>query len=555
MNKHSIKKLIVVGLDGATFAVLDPYMGKGDMPNLRKMCTAGVHGELRSTIPPVTGPSWASFMTGKNPGKHGVFDFVRSAENDIRRYPVNYKHIRSKTIWDMVGESGKKVGVINMPLTYPPPSINGFVITGLLTPPDVKKISYPEDLITQINEQVGPYTLDVWWQDYGESGAERFLNDLLRCTEERIRTIEYLMKNQEWDLFVPVFIGADRIQHFLWKYIHPEDTDDLTEREIYMTSQIKRYYRIVDLYIGRILAQWGEDSNILVISDHGFGPLRKKMYVNWWLHEMGYLSLKHSKRHVHLLLRNGIVKLKNIVRRFDRYNIRGRILPSIRRRGPSGAYKFLNVIDWSETKAYSVSNTEQGIYLNLRGREPGGIVSQGAEYESTRDKIIGDLKLLRDLDTREPLVTHIYKREEVYQGPYLRDAPDIIFFLKGGEYLADVRLKAQLFEDANWTTGWGTHRMEGIMVGYGPDIKERVNVKGAQMIDMAPTILRLLDIPIPRDMDGKVLEDIIDNDFLQSHEEIYSDGEGAVVDTEADHVLSEEDTAEMERCLRGLGYL
>lgn len=552
MGGNTVRKQIVIGLDGATFDVLDRYMDGGDMPNLKKMCSGGARGELRSSIPPVTGPSWVSFLTGKNPGKHGIFDFVRAGKGEIKRHPVNFRHIRSKTVLALANEAGKKVGIVNMPLTYPPPEIDGFVITGLLTPGDVDNVCHPAGLMNEVKEKTGPYVMDIFWQFYGED-AERFLDDMLKCTEQRIKAFEYLMKEKEWDLFIGVFIGSDRIQHYLWKYIHPENPSSLTEKEKVLVSKIRAYYRMVDGFMGSVMEEYG-DSNVIMVSDHGFGPLIKKIYVNQWLKEKGFLSMSEGKRKLHLLARGGILKLKKVLRKLDKYRLRDKLLPFARRGGRIVAYDFLQVIDWEKTQAYSASNTEQGIYLNLKGREPGGIIEPGEHYEKMRGELIEALKGLRDPGTGEAVITHIYKKEELYTGPYLEDSPDIIFFAKGGAYLADVQLKGHVFEDANWVTGWGTHRMEGIFIGAGPDIKPGTALNGSEIIDLAPTMLRLMGIPIPKDMDGKVL-DILDERFKASHGVAYSDESGAVVDGGADAILSEDDENEVAKKLKGLGYL
>jgi len=555
MKKKINEKVIVIGLDGATFDALDPYMKRGELPNLQKMCAEGVRGDLRSSIPPVTGPSWVSFMTGKNPGKHGIYDFVKAGKNEVGRHPVNYKHIRSATILKLVNDAGMKVGMVNMPLTYPPPEVDGFVITGLLTPGNATNISYPEGLFEEVKNKIGGYTMDVWWQYYGERGVEKFLDEIIECTEQRCRAFEYLMENKQWDLFISVFIGSDRIQHYLWKYIHPVDPDSLTTREKGFVKKIKEYYQMVDAFMGKVMERYGDVANILMVSDHGFGPREKKVYVNQWLHQQGYLELNQSKQLSHMAFRQSVLKVKRYLRRIDKHNLRKRILPSRGKGGRIHAYDFLQVINWSKTKAYSASNTEQGFYVNLKGREPDGVISPGQEYEEFRDDLIAALKKMRDPATGEAVVTHTYKKEELYSGPYLDDAPDIIFFLKGGAYLADVQLKGHVFEKASYASGWGTHRMEGILLGYGKDLKKKGAVEGAHIMDIAPTILRLLGVPVPRGMDGQALDGIIKGRFLRSHKAAFSDDEGVVIDSGADSFLSEEDEEEVAKRLKGLGYL
>jgi len=555
MKKSATRKQIIIGLDGATFDVLDPYMKRGELPNLQRMCEEGIRSELTSSIPPVTGPSWVSFMTGKNPGKHGIYDFVKAGKLEVGRHPVNYKHIRSSTILKLVNDAGLKVGMVNMPLTYPPPEVDGFVITGLLTPGNATTISYPASLFDEVKENIGGYTMDVWWQYYGERGVDKFLDEIIECTKLRFKAFDYLLDNKKWELFIAVLIGSDRIQHYLWKFIHPEDPASLTERERGFVAKIKEYYQMVDAFMGSVIERYEGEANIFMVSDHGFGPLEKKVYVNQWLHEQGYLELNQGKQLSHMAFRQSVLKAKRYLRRIDKHNLRKHFRLSKGKGGRVHAYDFLQVINWPETKAYSASNTEQGFYINLKGREPDGVVNPGKEYEEFRDELIAGLKKMRDPDTGEAVVTHTYKKEDLYNGPYLDDAPDVIFFLKGGAYLADVQLKGHVFEEASYASGWGTHRMEGIFLGYGKDIKKGGDTGGAHIMDITPTILRLFGIAVPKGMDGRVLKGIINDRFLNSHKALFSDDEGVVIDAGADSILTEEDEEEVAKRLKGLGYL
>jgi len=552
------RKLVVIGLDGGSFSVIDPLIQEGELPNIARLLKGGVRGELISTIPPVTGPAWASFMTGKSPGAHGLFDFVKPSPNDFRRQIVNYQHIKSKTLWSILSENGKKIGVINVPITYPPPEVNGFLISGMLTPSIQSQYTYPVSLSQELRKKFGEYTLDIWWQHYGPGGIKKFLKDLMHCADQRGKIALYLMRKQPWDFFMTVFIGTDRIQHALWNFLFPSNNNNLSKAEREIRELIIKYYQHIDVLIGKMIKAADENANFIIMSDHGFGPLKGKFRINKWLEDLGLLSYDRMKIKKFLLKTKLAPSCRQVVRKVDFLNLRKKFMPK-RMKAPKrmGTYSFLNCIDWSKTVAYAASNTEQGIYINLAGREPYGIVKPGKELEETRDLIIKSLEELQHPETSEKMVSRIYKREDIYSGPYANNAPDIIFFLKGGEYIADVQPMNYLFEKLSWKTGTGTHRLEGIFIGYGKDMKNGTRIEGARIIDLVPTILSLMSIPIPDDMDGTVLREVFADAFLKDNPPQYVKpaGDDDSAELEEDSLYSDKEEAQVEEKLKGLGYL
>jgi predicted AlkP superfamily phosphohydrolase/phosphomutase len=249
--------------------------------------------------------------------------------------------------------------------------------------------------------------------------------------------------------------------------------------------------------------------------------------------------------------------IKGGVRRIDPWNIRKKFLTSVKRDpGRVEAYSFLNCVDWSKTTAYAASNTEQGIYINLAGREPSGIVKPGKEWDEARTELIKKLENLEHPETGEKLVSRVFKKEEIYAGPHLSRAPDIVFFLKEGEYLADVQPVTRLLQEPNWKTGSGTHRMEGILIACGNDIQKGAYVSGARIIDLAPTILYLMGETIPADMEGEVLTDIVNKEFVRKHTPQYAEAsnENYIHGTQ-EAELNEKDAMRLKEQLKGLGYL
>lgn len=556
MKQSDSKKLIIIGLDGATFDVLDPYIQKGVLPNIERLIHEGVKGKLESTIPPVTGPSWVSFMTGMWPGKHGIYDFVKPMTESIKRRAIRYNDIYVPTIWNYLNKAGKKVGIVNLPMTYPPPSVNGFIIPGLLTPNAEGEFAHPYGLMSEVQQSAGEYVLDMWWQKYGEAGVEKFLDELIYCTEQRIKTMFYLVEKKQWDIFIGVFIGTDRIQHYLWQYIHPDGKKLLTQREQKIVSRVTEYYRHLDRFLGKLYEMFDGKANIIIVSDHGFGPLSGKLYINRWLEENGYLYVYRNRSKMVSLKGRIFHLLRSIVHAVDPLNLRKKAGIRLRRMERMSAYNFLDCINWTKTLAYSVSSTEQGIYLNLKGREPDGIVNGSGEYERIRDEIIQRLKELRDPKTGEKVVTQIFKREVLYQGSFVKNAPDIILFLKNGEWLIDVQLKEHLYEDAGWHTGFGTHRLDGIFIGHGPNIKKGAEITGLRIVDIAPTILYQQGLSIPDKMDGRPILQIFNEEFLKTRPLLYTHDENhQSLKKEDDRTLSEQELEQIEKNLKGLGYL
>jgi predicted AlkP superfamily phosphohydrolase/phosphomutase len=551
------RKLVVIGLDGGSFNVIDPLIRENKLPNLKKMIVDGAKGELLSTIPPVTGPAWASFMTGKSPENHGLFDFVTPLQNEYERQIVNYKHIKAKTIWSILSKYGREMGVINVPVTYPPPKVNGFLVSGMLTPGTESQYTFPSSLSQEIENEFGEYILDVWWQQYGGKRVKDFIQDQIDCTVKRGRITLNMMQTRRWDFFMTVFSGTDRIQHALWKFLFPMNGKNLSEKEREIRTLIIEYYQHIDRIIGEIVKEIDGEANVIVMSDHGFGPMMGKFSVNGWLEKIGLLSYDKKKlRKFRIKSKIGPIVMQ-MIRKSDVINLRKRISPHVRK-SPSRmkAYNFFDCIDWSKTKAYAASNTEQGLYLNLAGREPNGIVKTGKDSDTVKEFIISKLKDLEDPKGNGKLVSRVYKKEEIYSGPFASTAPDIVIFLKEGEFLADVQPLEKMFMEPSWKTGTGTHRMEGILIAYGKDIKKGNNIEGARIIDLAPTILHMMNVPIPNDMDGRFLAEIFVDEFINKNICRYIEPEeDDYSETEGEALFSDEEAEQVEEKLKDLGYL
>lgn len=556
-------KVLVIGLDGATWTVLTPWLEDGSLPNLEKLRQAGCWGELRSTIPPLSAPAWSTFATGKNPGKHSVFHFTRSnnsgTANPSKPEIVDSRSIKSSTVWDILGHHQRKVGVINMPMTYPPRPVNGFMVTGLLTPPGASIFTYPPELSSKLTDyQIDldrfiahkPFARDTDSPPHIEPSLE-LMQEFHSMMEKRARAALALMKSEPWDLFMLVFTGTDRMGHYLWPYHRAAIANDSSEaRQLYQA--VHNYYARLDEFIGRLIEEAGEGITVLVISDHGMGlrPTRR-VYCNNWLYQRGWLSIKTDGIRVTnpdgWLRRLGLPrdKIGRIVLRIPGLASSRLVKKAVESRSAT--------VDVEQSQAYCVP-----IYNNIMGIR---INPTSERKEVLRQEIMQELEKIVDSETGQGVVQEVYKGEDYYRGPYTDNVPDILVVMKPdyscspylGHYSAVVtKLLA--------TSDGGGHRLDGIFIASGPDVLSNHELLTNLAIeDVAPTLLYLMDLPVPTDMDGRVLTEILAPTTLKSRPIRqgrpmgFWPREDEVVF--GDEALSEEDEAEIRERLQALGYL
>lgn len=549
-------KVVVVGLDGATFDIINPMIEKGKLPNLAKMMESGVYGELTSTIPPNSSVAWSSFMTGKNPGKHGVYYFLEKKIGSYERPAISSRSIKSRTLWRILSDHDKNVCIVNVPVTYPPEEVNGYLISGLLAPDKKSNFTYPPSLHMELLKELGDYPLDhepeQIWSKGDEIGAYQHA---IYATKKVMDATEYLMKRIDWDFFMTVFTITDRFQHVGWRYSLPWFKEKDPERANKFGNLIEIAYELVDDLLGKIKASLDEDTILIVLSDHGFGPISYKFYINKWLIDNGLLRLKKGVRFAFSSkkLIADILKRSSFIKR-------GReVLHALTRdhSESSGGYALYRLIDWSRTKAYSsFSSGEEVIYINLKGREPMGIVEPGREYEELRDHLISGLYTLKDYEGRR-IIEKAYKREDLYSGEYLDLAPDIQFVTKEMSVHPESDLFAEKIlvrpEEMPEEYFPALHRLNGIFLLEGRSNKKNNRLFGANIIDIAPTILYLLDLPIPRDMDGRPLLECFDMDLTKTPS--FRDADLYPKPDNPDFSYSDLEDQKLKKMLQDLGYL
>ncbi len=480
------RKVILIGIDGGTCRVLDPLMLDGVMPNFSQLTSEGVYGVLNAPLPPNTASGWNSIFTGVNPGKHGMPDFILYEGGQF--VIARTKHRMCDSLWKIVGRRGLKCIVVNDPVTFPPEPINGIMTTGFLTPPYSSDYVYPPELKKEINKVADGYLPEVQQPLMLTKSKEAALDLIDDYATKLAKTGFHLASNYEWDVLAVIFTSTDRLQHRFWGDV----------------PSLRRHYRLLDQYIGKFMdLAASENANIIVVSDHGFGPCRRAMYINTWLAQQGYLKV-YEKKISRILRKLGITR-KRILRipgvlKLVRMGAIHKIPRNIRHTIPLRP-EVVGTVDWNGSLAYQPSTS--GIFLNE------AILGNG--LQEFRTELIDTLTSLTDPETGTPVVRKCFPREEVYWGPYTYRAPHIIVLPYEGYHImpkiTEFVFGAPLVRGIFPVTG--NHRVEGIVAAGGPDIKRGLRFQGHKISwDIAPTILHLLGLPILSYMDGQVMKDL-----------------------------------------------
>lgn len=512
----SKKEILIIGFDALTPQLLFRWINKGHLPYFEKFIKEGVYGNLASTLPSHSGPGWASSVTGKNPGKHGIYDFWM---HDLINFPrvAGSWNIKGKNIFQILSGYNHRVVSLYHPLTYPVFKVNGILVSGELTPSLDSEFSYPPELKEELLNNTS-FKLDIDRTVYRESeNMDPLLDEIYSLTESNKEVSLYLMKKYDWDLFSTIFTGPDRIQHFFWKFMDPEHQEHPGENKY--RDAILEYYKKLDGVLGEVMDNVGSNTNILIVSDHGMQPIYKTFFVNNWLIKKGYLHLKakekkdiYGKKSMKYWMEKlGIkyIKIIDFLKKIKVAEHRKRLPKKLRKfllntAIPSGGLNISDA-DWSKTVAYSYVY-DGGIHLNLKDRDPYGVVGD-SEYEDLRNNIIEELERLEDPDTGENVVDKLYKKEELYKGAMLKYAPDIYLKLKDG-YYSEFRIhpEGRIFGKSIRKNAY--HYYYGVFLARGPDIKTGYKITSPEIVDIAPTVLHMLNVPIPMDMDGRVLREI-----------------------------------------------
>lgn len=393
-------RVVVIGLDGTPFSFLKKEIEAGTLPNLAGLESRGQFVQMESEIPAISSVAWASFMTGRNPGEHGIFGFTDRKPDTYELYFPNYSHLKAEPLWETLSRAGKRCCVLNVPSTYPARPLNGVLVSGFVAP-SLERATYPSEAFEYLSNM--GYRIDVDAAKARES-LDLLLEDLHATLEKRREAFLHFLESEKWDLFVAVFTGTDRLHHFMWK--HYERGDPVYRPEFL------RFYRRLDEIIGELVATIPDDAALFMLSDHGFCSLHRQVYLNYLLKEEGLLTLATDEP------------------------------------------RTIADIDPGRTQAYCMDPGR--IYVNLKGREPAGIVASGAEYDALIERLLDLITSLSDSENDAPMVGEVKQGRELFSGSFIERAPDLVVVPRNG-YDFKGALGSATLTDVGIFTGMHTH--------------------------------------------------------------------------------------------------
>ena len=453
------RKILVIGLDSAPAEIL--FDRRENFPVLRQLIDNGLYGTLRSSDPPITIPAWMVMSTGKDAGRLGLYGFRhRQGYSYKEMWIATSQSIKERAAWDIIGDAGGQSVLVSVPPSYPPRPVPGCLVSCFITPDDKNDYTYPLSLRAEIEEKIGPYIFDV---EFRTEEKEELLDGIYKMTEQRFKVLHYLARHKPWNLFMFVEIGVDRVQHAFWKYMDPEH--HLYVKGNPYENVILDYYRYIDKKIGELLDACGPETAVLVVSDHGAKRMKGAFCVNEWLIEEGDLVIKEKPQKP--------VSLEKVE------------------------------IDWAKTRVWGWGGYYARLFLNIDGREDQGIIPP-EDYEKERDLLAERLMNLKG-PQGEKWETHVIKPQEYFKearGEY----PDLMVYFDDLYWRSAGTLghPAKFLLENDTGPDDAVHAQHGIFILSDPKNKMKGR-KDADILDIAPTILRLLGVPVPDDMDGKDL--------------------------------------------------
>jgi predicted AlkP superfamily phosphohydrolase/phosphomutase len=456
-----MRKVLVLCLDSVPPELLfDRLLDK--MPNVQKLYRTGIHGILETCHPPITVPAWMVIMTGRNPRRLGIYGFRHRKGSSYKDgYIVSSNNVKESAIWDAIGSHGLKSCIIGLPPSYPPKPLNGHLVTCMITPSTEKQFTYPSELKDEIKRTVGEYIFDVTFRTENRDAVR---DELFLMTRKRFDLAEYLAKEKNWNLFILHEIGFDRLHHAFWKFFDPSHPKYVSGNKYERIAE--EYYAFVDERIGKLLDLVGNDVSVFVLSDHGSKAMKGAFCINQWLMQEGFLTLRKQPE--------GVLEIEKAE------------------------------IDWTKTKAWAWGGYYARIFFNIRNRETEGIIDS-KELETVKADLVGRLKKVRDPSGRL-MDNVIFEPDKIY-GEARGDKPDLMVYLDGLDWRSAGTIGHKSLYLAENDTGPddSVHSMEGVFI-YKDAYTTNREIKGAKAEDIAPTLLKIFDIPIPGDMGGKALE-------------------------------------------------
>jgi predicted AlkP superfamily phosphohydrolase/phosphomutase len=473
-NSGAQPKVLVIGLDGIPSNLLFNDLLK-DLPNIKTMADNGLFATLESCHPPITVPAWMVMMTSKSPGELGIYGWRhRKGFSYNEGWIANSLSIKEPRVWDLLAKEGKKVCLIGIPPSYPPTQVNGSLISCSLTPKNSKSFTHPPQLAGEVENIVGGnYLFDIPFRIEDRNEA---LNKLYEMTDKRFKVINHLLKKGKWDYFMFVEIGFDRLHHMFWKYY--DSTHPKYEPSNKYHKVIPEYYKYVDGKIGEILSTIDDDTYVLLVSDHGTASMKGAFCINEWLINEGYLVLKKYP--------NSITDLDN------------------------------SEVDWDKTTAWGWGGYYARIFFNVKGRESNGKIPMG-KFHTVREDLKRKLLTIEGPQGQK-FDNKVFCPEDLYDESN-GSKPDLIVYLDNLSWRSAGTIGHNTFYLSENDAGPddSVHWMDGVSILYkrdrvnhssNPSNGNKIKLNNLSIYDVAPTILDIMNSPIPAKMQGKVVEEV-----------------------------------------------
>jgi predicted AlkP superfamily phosphohydrolase/phosphomutase len=530
-------RTLLIGLDGATFTVLDQLVQHGVMPFLAQAIERGTRCELMSPPNHITPSSWATLMTGRSPGNHGVFDFVQPIATDRGIYLkfVDGRDLQAETIWSIVSRQAQKVTCLNFPLTYPIRDVRGYVVPGFISRRTIGSACFPPDLWSELKQIPEFDPREIGWdlnterkaiQAVPDEELEELVDFHIRREQRWLTLWSYLNERHPCEFSAVLFDGIDKLQHLAWPFI---DENCFPSRpsplDLRVRARCLEYFRELDRILAAVVERAGGNTRIFMVSDHGLGATQDIFCVNVWLHEHGFLEWGNVEQ----------------VPEGDEE------LAAPRMKTQHG------LVDWAHTIAYAVSPSSNGVYIRVQAA-PGDPGIPAERYREVRDEIARGLLSFIDPESGQAVVRRAMTREEIYAGAHMGSAPDLTLALRDQGFISVLNGNSVFSRRARPK---GMHRPEGIFIALGPGIRRGHRTNMLNMVDVSAALLYSLELEIPVDLEGALPIDVFESSWLElAPSQAGARTRGAGRDGLAtDSAFSAQEEAALEAHLRRLGYI
>lgn len=457
------QRVMIIGWDCASPDLVFEQW-RGQLPNLERLVASGVHGPLRSTDPPITVPAWTSMMSSRNPGALGFYGFRNRRPGDYHgKWIATSAAVKVPRLWDLLSAVGKRVCVLNVPQTFPVKPVNGVLVSCFLTPNTDSEFVYPAELKPEILEVSGGYPVDI--DNFRTEDKQWLLEAIYRLTDRQHLVAKHLLAREPWDFFMYVSMGPDRLGHGFWKYCDPAHPQH--EPGNCFESAMLDYYRHLDAQLGELVALAGPETTVMVVSDHGGKAMRGSLNINDWLRQEGYLVMKEPVA--------GVTRFRE------------------------------EEVDWSRTRAWAWGGYYARVFINVAGREPEGLIAP-EDYERFRDELITGLQAIPDPQGRA-LATRALRPQDLYSGSQVAEAPDLIVYFDDLYWRAgqDIGHDSLYSFETEIGPDDSVHDYYGMFVMSPAPQPQAAPLEGLSLLEVAPTVLQLLGVPAPPEMEGHSL--------------------------------------------------